>query len=120
MTPHTANMINAIVLVLCSVWAYLTPEFSYWTALVPAGVGLALLVCNPGVKAQNKVIAHIAVTLTLAIFLLLLVPFFKAMGEGNVMSILRVGLMLATCILAKVAFIKSFRDARRARESASG
>ncbi len=118
MPAHTANLVNAVVLIVLSVWAYLTPAYSYWTALLPAGVGVVLLLCTPGIKAQNKVIAHIAVTLTLVIFLLLLVPFFKAVGEGNTMSILRVGLMMATCILAKVAFIKSFRDARRARDGA--
>ena len=115
MTAHTANRINAFVLIFCSLWAYLTPAFSSWTALIPAAFGVALLACSPGVKVENKVIAHVAVTLTLAIFLLLLVPFIKAVGEGNVMSILRVGAMMATCVLAKIAFIKSFRDARRAR-----
>ncbi|MEO0372433.1 MAG: hypothetical protein AAF231_13330 [Pseudomonadota bacterium] len=119
MTAHKANLLNATVLIICSVWAYLTPAFSYWTALLPGVVGVALLACTPGVKAENKVIAHIAVTLTLAIFLLLLVPFFKAVSEGNVVSILRVAAMLITCVLAKIAFIKSFRDARRAREGSA-
>lgn len=115
MTPHTANRINALVLILCSVWAYLTPAFSYWTALIPAGFGLALLACGPGVKVENKGIAHVAVLLTLVIFLLLTVPFVTALSEGNTLSILRVAAMLLTCMLAMTAFIKSFRDARRKR-----
>ena len=116
MTAHTANKINAFVLIICSLWAYLTPEFSYWTALLPAGFGIALLACAPGVKVENKVIAHVAVVLTLVIFLLLMVPFFTALGEGNTKSIFRIAAMLLTCALAMVAFIKSFRDARRRRE----
>lgn len=116
MTPYLANRINAMVLILCSLWAYLIPEFSYWTGLIPAGFGVALLLCSPGVKVENKVIAHIAVVLTLIIFLLLMVPFFTALREGNPMSAFRVTLMLATCVLAMIAFIKSFRDARRRRE----
>lgn len=117
MTAPTANKVNALVLIICSLWAYLTPEFSYWTALVPAGFGIALLACSPGVSAENKVIAHVAVVLTLLIFLLLLVPLFTALGEGNVMTILRVAVMLITSGLAMIAFIKSFRVARRAREN---
>ena len=117
MTAHAANKINALVLIICSLWAYLTPEFSYWTALVPAGFGIALLACGPGVKMENKVIAHVAVVLTLVIFLLLMVPFFTAVGEGNTTSIIRVAVMLITCGFAMVAFIKSFRDARKAREN---
>ena len=113
MTPHSANNINAVVLIICSLWAYLSPTYSYWTALIPAGFGLALLVCSPGVKVENKLIAHVAVTLTLLIFLLLMVPFFTALGEGNVVSAIRVAVMLTTCVLAMAAFIKSFRDARR-------
>ncbi|MEO0773576.1 MAG: hypothetical protein AAFZ04_10380 [Pseudomonadota bacterium] len=118
MTAHTANLINAIVLIICSLWAYLTAADAYWTSLIPAGFGLALLACTPGVGAENKIIAHVAVTLTLVIFLLLFVPLFTAKEDTDMMSFLRVGLMMATCILAKIAFIKSFRDARRARENA--
>lgn len=116
MTAHTANKINALMLIICALWAYLTPTYSYWTALIPAGFGLALLACSPGVKVENKVIAHVSVTLTLIILLLLLVPFVTALGEGNAVSAIRVAVMLTTCILAMVAFIKSFRDARRKRE----
>ena len=83
MTPHFANTINASVLIICSVWAFATPEYSNWTALIPGGFGLALLACAPGVKAENKSIAHVAVGLTLVLFLLLWVPFFKAMEEDT-------------------------------------
>ena len=64
-------------------------------------------------------LAHVAVTLTLVIFVLLFVPLFTSKEDTDVISFIRVGLMMMTCVLAKVAFIKSFRDARRARESAS-
>lgn len=117
MTPHVANQINALVLIMGSMVAYLQPDFGSWTVFIPAIFGAALLGCTPGVKAENKVIAHIAVTLTLVIFLMLLVPFIKGLTEGDIMAVLRVGIMMATCILAKIAFIKSFRDARRRREA---
>ncbi len=115
-TPHFTNQINALVLIIGSIWAFLQPDFGSWTVFIPAGFGVVLLACTPGVKAENKVIAHIAVLLTLVVFLMLMVPFIKGLSEGDIMSALRIAIMMATCILAMVAFIKSFRDARRRRE----
>ena len=119
MTPHIANLINAGVLIVCSFWAFLTPEFSSWTALMPAGFGVALILCTPGVKAEIKVIAHVAVLLALIVLVLLIVPFITVLSKGNAVSAIRVAVMMTTCIIAKVAFIKSFRDARRRREQGS-
>lgn len=114
--PHTANLINGCVLIAYTAWAYLTSGFESWSVLIPGAFGVALLICTPGVKVENKVIAHVAVTLTLVIFLLLMVPLFKAIGAGDAFSTLRVTVMLVLCVMAMVAFIKSFRDARRRRE----
>ena len=36
-------------------------EVSSPTALIPVGFGTVLILCTPGVKKQNKVIAHVAV-----------------------------------------------------------
>lgn len=117
MTPYFANQINALTLIIGSLLAYLQPDFGSWTVFIPAGFGVVLLACSPGVKSENKIVAHIAVMLTLVIFLMLMVPLIKGLSEGDMMSALRVGIMMATCVLAMVAFIKSFRDARRRRES---
>ena len=45
-------------------------ELSAPTAFIPVGFGVMLLACS-GVKAQNKVVAHIAVLLTLLILVAL-------------------------------------------------
>ncbi len=119
MTAHSANMLNAVVMIVCSFWAYLTPAYSSLTALIPAGFGIALILCGPGVKVENKIIAHIAVVLTFVILMLLIVPMRTAVYEGNTMSILRVGAMMITGFLAMVMFIRSFKEARRRREEGS-
>ncbi|MEL7013774.1 MAG: hypothetical protein AAFO72_10900 [Pseudomonadota bacterium] len=116
MTPYLTNQINALVLIMGSLWAYLQPDFASWSVFIPAGFGVVLLACTPGVKAENKVIAHIAVVLTLVIFLMLMVPLIRGLSDGDMMSATRVAIMMATCVLAMVAFIKSFRDARRRRD----
>ncbi|MEM1345951.1 MAG: hypothetical protein AAGI34_15405 [Pseudomonadota bacterium] len=117
MKAHTASLLNALVLIGCSAWAYLGAVAPSPTMLIPAGFGVALLACYKGVKAENKLVAHIAVTLTLVVLVALVMPLLGALGRGDVLSIVRVGAMMATSALAMVFFIKSFIDARRRRET---
>ncbi|MEM0922179.1 MAG: hypothetical protein AAGI13_03995 [Pseudomonadota bacterium] len=115
MTAHLASLINAIALIAMSLWAYTAGGGASFTALIPAGFGLALLLCYSGVKAQNKVIAHIAVLLTLVVLIALIMPLRGAIGREDGMGILRVVVMMASSVLAIVYFVKSFIDARRGR-----
>ncbi|MEM9047484.1 MAG: hypothetical protein AAGC92_02085 [Pseudomonadota bacterium] len=115
MKAHTVSLINAATLILCSLWGYLSPSAGSLTALIPAAFGIALILCYQGVKAQNKIIAHIAVLLTLVVLVALIVPLRGALARGDDLAILRVTLMLATSALAVVYFVKSFIDARRSR-----
>ncbi|MEM0990070.1 MAG: hypothetical protein AAGK00_14430 [Pseudomonadota bacterium] len=114
MKAHVASSLNAVVLIGCSAWAYLSGVASM-TALIPAAFGIALLACHPGVKSENKIIAHIAVVLTLIVVIALSMPLMGAIGRGDTMASLRVGLMMVTSIIAMIFFIKSFIDARRSR-----
>ncbi|MEM1088138.1 MAG: hypothetical protein AAGH90_10435 [Pseudomonadota bacterium] len=116
MKAHTASLINALTLIGMSAWAYFASETPSFTALIPAGFGLALVLCLPGVKAENKIVAHIAVILTLVVLLALFMPLRSALGRGDTLAILRVGLMMTTTAVAFMFFIKSFIDARKARE----
>lgn len=120
MTPPLASLINAITLILCAFWAYWAAGMGGWMPLLPAGFGLALIACHPGVKAENKIIAHIAVLLTFVMLGSALAHLWMAFGAGNSAAMLRLALMSATGILAMIYFIKSFRDARRAREAQGG
>ncbi|MEM1385505.1 MAG: hypothetical protein AAF713_06030 [Pseudomonadota bacterium] len=115
MTAHLASLINAIALIAMSVWAYFAGGGASFTALIPAGFGIALLLCYSGVQAQNKLIAHIAVVLTLVVLIALVMPLMGALGRGDALSVLRLIVMMATSALAVVFFVKSFIDARRNR-----
>jgi hypothetical protein len=117
MKAHTASLSNAFVLILISAWAYIGAAEPSLTALIPAVFGLLLLACYPGVRAQNKIVAHLAAALTLLILLALIMPLRGAISREDSMAILRVGLMLASTLLAMVFFIKSFIDVRRRRAS---
>ncbi|MEM1275001.1 MAG: hypothetical protein AAGH74_00600 [Pseudomonadota bacterium] len=115
MTAHMASLINALALIGMSAWAYLTGGGASMTALIPAAFGIALIACYPGVKAQNKAVAHIAVLATLVVLIALIMPLRGAIGREDGLSILRVAIMMATSVFAMVYFVKSFIDARRAR-----
>lgn len=115
MKAHVASGLNAAILILAGIWGYIANDAKSLTALIPVAFGFAILACYPGVKSENKVVAHIAVVLTLVILLALIMPLRSQIEDGMAMGLLRILLMMASCIFAKVYFIKSFRDARRAR-----
>lgn len=114
MNSTNANIINSICLIVIGLWGYI--EVSSPTALIPVGFGAALILCTPGVKKENKVIAHIAVLLTLVILLALLgMRLPKSIDQGG-LGLVRVLLMIGTSILSMVCFIKSFIANRKARK----
>lgn len=112
MKAHTVSLANALILIVISLWAYFSSGSP--TALIPAGFGLALLACYPGVKNENKIIAHIAVLLTLIVLIALFMPLRGAINREDSLAILRVSIMGISTAVALVAFIKSFVDARKA------
>ena len=117
MTANTASLINAILLILLGGWAYLSSENPSVTALIPVGFGILLAILNPGVKKQEKIQSHIAVVLTLLILFGLMKPLTGAIDRGDGTAITRVVVMITSTLLAMVFFIKSFIDARKARQS---
>ena len=119
MKTHQANLINSLTLILMPLWAYLTyegtvekPEQSI-TALIPLFLGVILLLCNKGVKHNNKIIAHIAVLLTLITLLGLIMPLIGSIKRGDIQATFRVSIMILTTVLAIFYFVQSFIDARK-------
>jgi len=117
MKPYLASMVNAITLIIFGVWGYLSSSDPSPTAFIPAGFGIILLFLNNGIKKENKVIAHIAVVLTLLVLIGLIMPLRGALGREDLAATLRVTLMILTTILALFTFVKSFIDARKKRDA---
>jgi len=116
MNAGNANMINAIVLVAFGIWGIKSTGLEgSLTPIIPVVVGIILFVCTNFVRNHHKIVSHIAVVLTLLILLGLARPFMKAIEGGNSMVMFRTGTMMLTSLIAFVAFIKSFRDARKAK-----
>jgi len=117
MKAHTASLINAVILISFSAWGYFTSDTPSMTALIPLVIGVILLICNPGIRKENKIIAHIAVVLTLLVLIGLIKPLTGAMERGDSAAIFRVVIMLLSTLLATAYFIKSFIDARKNRQA---
>ncbi len=119
MKAYKVSLVNAFLLIGLSGWGYLASETPSITALIPAFFGVALVLCNPGVKKENKVLAHVAVLLTLLIIFGLFPPLMGVIKRGNELGIVRVGAMLISSITAMVFFVRSFIEARKRRELAA-
>lgn len=117
MKANTANLINAACLIIMGAWGAYATQLASMTALIPVVGGVILLACQKGVASENKMIAHIAVLLTLLLIIGVIRPFTGAMSDGDTMGMIRTGAMIVTGVLAMVAFIGSFRAARKAREA---
>jgi len=114
MNATKANIINSVCLIAIGLWGYL--EVISPTALIPVGFGAALILCSPGVRKENKVVAHIAVLLTLVILIALVgMRLPKSIDQGG-LGLVRVLLMIGTSVFSMVYFVKSFIANRKARK----
>ena len=110
MNAHTASLVNAILLISVGGWGYL--ESGSPTSLIPVVIGTILVILNKGIKKQNKIVAHIAVLVTLLGFALVM-PLMKAIEDGRSDAILRILIMLSSSVYAMVFFVRSFIQARK-------
>ena len=107
MKPHKISFVNAITLISFGLWGYIDVDYSP-TALIPVIFGVIILILNPGLKRENKVVAHIVVLLTFLILGGLVKPLMSTLESGNTMGITRVSLMMLSTLMALIVFIKSF------------
>tara|TARA_B100001173_G_scaffold82281_1_gene70301 strand:- start:50 stop:394 length:345 start_codon:yes stop_codon:yes gene_type:complete len=107
MKPHKISFVNAITLISFGLWGYIDVDYSP-TALIPVIFGIIILILNPGLKRENKVVAHIVVLLTFLILGGLVKPLMSTLEIGNTMGITRVSLMMLSTLMALIVFIKSF------------
>ena len=110
MNAHNASLVNAILLITMGGWGYF--ESGSPTSLIPVVIGVLLVLLNKGIKTQNKVVAHIAVLVTLLGFALVM-PLMRAIEDGRNEAALRILIMLSSTFYAMIFFVKSFIDARR-------
>jgi len=122
MKTYQANLLNSLTLILIGLWGYLAVsdyildtalQFKEWTALIPVFCGFILFACNNGVKNSSKLIAHIAVLVTLLIFIALVGKRLPISLDQGGAGLYRVLAMSLTSLVALIVFIKSFITARK-------
>jgi len=113
MKTYIASLSNAVILISFGLWGYLSSNTPSPTALIPVIIGIALLLLIKGIKNENKVLAHIAVVLTVLVFIGLLKPFIAALDKENQLALFRVSLMLFSSLISLIYFVKSFIQARK-------
>ena len=114
MNATKANLLNSVILIVVGGWGYFDGDGKSVTALIPVIFGVVLLLCNNGIKNQNKVIAHIAVFATFICLVGLFMPLKGAIERGNDIAVGRVSAMIISSITALIFFIKSFIENRKA------
>jgi len=115
MSASNLNLLNAVTLISMGLWGYV--ETDSFTALIPVVFGVVFVLCQRGVKNENKAIAHVAVLFTLLLLVALVgMRLPKSLATGGA-GLMRVVLMIATSTLSMVGFVRSFIAARKAREN---
>jgi hypothetical protein len=113
MNPYRATLLNGLMLIAMSIWAWFATGSP--SVAITAAFGLLFLLMAGGVRRENKIIAHVAVVVVVIVILALVGPLLGTIERGNADGIVRVGAMMLTSILALAYYVKSFIDVRRAR-----
>ncbi len=116
MKPYFANFAFGLVLIILSAIGYFVSATPSSTAFIPAAFGLVLISMTSGMRKDNKVIAHIVVTLTLLVLIALAMPLRGAVQREDSGAVLRIIVMMVAGLMAMAIYIKSFVDARRNRK----
>jgi len=98
-------------------WGYFGSDNPSVTALIPVMAGSVLLLLAAVMRNASRVAAHIAVILTFILVVALVKPLTAAISRSDPAAVIRVSVMIGTCILALATYIKSFIDARKQRSS---
>jgi Na+/citrate or Na+/malate symporter len=122
MKTEQSNLLNSLTLITVGLWGYfdvsdydlsVITSFEHWTALIPVVFGFVLLLCHKGVKNNSKLVAHIAVVVTLLIFIALVGKRLPISIEQGGAGLFRVIAMSVTSFLAMITFVKSFITNRK-------
>ena len=121
MAPYKANLLNGLVLLIVGILGYLeisnnaTSDFSPTVFIAPA-FGILFLLLTPGLKKENKIVAHLVVLLTFLLGTMLLIMFIKRLSTGSNLtdpSMIRFLIMIISCFTAMIVFVGSFKKNRR-------
>tara|TARA_B100001758_G_C18339146_1_gene573324 strand:+ start:595 stop:948 length:354 start_codon:yes stop_codon:yes gene_type:complete len=112
--PKESALLNSLVLILIGMISYYYNSVSI-TALIPVFLGIAIFLCYVFYEKNNKVFAHIAVTLMLLAVLGLFKPLMGSIERSDIYASLRIGIMQLVSLYSMICFIASFIEARKSK-----
>lgn len=107
MTAPKASLLNAAALIGLSLWAYFANGMSSETTLIPVAFGALLLGHHQWLKGGSRVALAIVILLTAIIAVALWTPLSGAINKGEVLPVIRVGIMMATSVFALLMLLRS-------------
>lgn len=114
MKPSTVNFINGLILIIAGLYGYFgitgSTGTASVTALIPTVFGLMLVVLSLFWNKAPKVISHIAIVLTLLLFIMVINRFLKVEIWNDTKYIFLV--CIISNAFALFVFIRSFVMAR--------
>lgn len=113
LSPTTANLLNAVILLAMGFWGAIASKFGSPTVYIAPVFGLIFLLLHGGLRAQNKVVSHIVPALTLLQVLMFMMPLMKREGIAQ----MRVGLIVLMGVVALISYIMFFVKARKERNA---
>ena len=90
--PKESALLNSLVLIFIGMISYYYNSVSI-TALIPVFLGIAIFLCYVFYEKNNKVFAHIAVTLMLLAVLGLFKPLMGSIERSDIYASFRIGIM---------------------------
>ena len=107
MNRHIAllRLLNAVTLVIGGLWAYFGSLTPSPTALIPSGIGLVLIALYAGVRRQNMVAIAGSFGATMIVTIPMLLILRGLILRGEVIPIMRAGMMCTSCIIALVGLM---------------
>ena len=114
MKPSTVNLINGLILIIAGLYGYFgitgSTGTASVTALIPTIFGVLLVVLSLFWSKAPKVISHIAIVLTLLLFIMIFNRFMKVESWNETKYIFLI--CIISNALAMIVFIRSFVIAR--------
>ena len=116
MNRHIAllSLINAFTLLIGGLWAYFGSLTPSPTALIPSGIGLVLIALYAGVRRQNMVAIAGSFGATMIVTIPMLLILRGLILRGEVIPIMRAGMMCTSCIIALVGLMLYYLKQKKA------
>jgi hypothetical protein len=119
--PYLINIITGLVVAIAGLYSYLSNENRPPTALIGPGFGALLLLMTPGMKKENKVVAHVVVLLTLLFGIMSIIMATKKGGVTDPEVLQRrmmvFAVMAGICFWATAMYVLGFIEKKKAKRA---